>query len=177
MIRYFTIYGERCSGTNYLQHAMLENFQLTYTSKYGWKHFFGFYDFTQEEKDEPLIENTLFIGIVRDPLYWLNSFSEKLHHIPTSNRQSIYSFLWNEHYSVSDHTNAEIMEDHHIYTHQRYKNIFELRSIKNRFLIEDMPTRVKHYLLIRYEDLTNHYEKVLNFFYIKFHLIKKKKNM
>ena len=38
-IRYFTILGERCSGTHFLQHAILQNFHLSYVK--GEKHFFG----------------------------------------------------------------------------------------------------------------------------------------
>ena len=50
MIKYFTIYGERCSGTNFLFHAIKENFELEFTSEFGEKHFFGFHDYTNSEK-------------------------------------------------------------------------------------------------------------------------------
>ena len=33
-IKYFTIYGERCSGTNFLESAIKENFELEITWKY-----------------------------------------------------------------------------------------------------------------------------------------------
>ena len=36
-----------------------------------------------------------------------------------------------------------------------------------------MPKKVKNYLLIRYEDIRDFYEKVLEYFFIKFNLIKK----
>ena len=41
-IKNFTIFGERCSGTNYVQQLILKNFDTEITWKYGWKHFFGF---------------------------------------------------------------------------------------------------------------------------------------
>ena len=44
MIKKFTIYGERCSGTNYLQNLVNDNFEIELTWEYGWKHFFGFQD-------------------------------------------------------------------------------------------------------------------------------------
>jgi hypothetical protein len=45
MIKKFTIMGERCSGTNFLEQIILSNFHINITWEYGWKHFFGFYDF------------------------------------------------------------------------------------------------------------------------------------
>ena len=35
----FTIYGERHSGTNFLQKVICENFRLKITWDFGWKHF------------------------------------------------------------------------------------------------------------------------------------------
>jgi len=170
MIKYFTIYGERCSGTNFLMNAILKNFELEYTIKYSFKHFFGFYDFDSFESNED--NETLFIGIIREPISWVDSFYKKLHHIPIENKKNIKTFLFNEFYSIYDDT-TEIIEDRHIITKERYKNIFELRKVKNNFLINDMPKKVKNYLLIRYEDIRDNYEKVLDYFHIKFNLKKK----
>lgn len=39
MIKKVTIYGERCSGTNYLEELLTENFDVTLVWDYGWKHF------------------------------------------------------------------------------------------------------------------------------------------
>ena len=44
-----------------------------------------------------------------------------------------------------------------IYTKMRYKNIFELQ-----FLINDMPNKVKNYILIRHEDLLDDFENTMN---------------
>lgn len=172
MIKYFTIYGERCSGTNFLMHAIKENFELEYTTKYAWKHFFGNYNFEKNDEEN----NTLFIGIIRDPIEWIDSFYKKLHHIPVNNKKNIYTFLFNTFYSIYEDTKTEIMEDRHIKTNNRYKNIFELRDIKNNYLINDMKLNVQNYLLIRYEDLRDNYDIVLNFFKNKFNLIQKYDN-
>ena len=43
MIKKVTIYGERCSETNYLEQLLINNFDIDITWKYGWKHFFGFH--------------------------------------------------------------------------------------------------------------------------------------
>jgi hypothetical protein len=170
MVHKFTIFGERCSGTNFLKYSILQNFHIEFTEKYGHKHFFGYYSF-QNNKEE---DNTLFIGIVRDPIEWIDSFYKKLHHIPPENRVDINTFLFNPFYSIDSlENNVEIMKDRHITSGDRYKNIFELRDVKTHFLVNEMPKKVKHYLFIRYEDLRDHYEKVLNFFHIKFKLIRK----
>ena len=44
MIKKYTIYGERCCGTKYLQELITKNFNTPITWEYGWKHFFGFQD-------------------------------------------------------------------------------------------------------------------------------------
>tara|TARA_B110000027_G_C16122057_1_gene303744 strand:+ start:2092 stop:2340 length:249 start_codon:yes stop_codon:yes gene_type:complete len=61
-IQKITIYGERCSGTNYLETLLAKNFHdYKLTWKYGWKHFFGHQNL--ENSDD-----TLFICIVRNPV-------------------------------------------------------------------------------------------------------------
>lgn len=169
MIKYFTIYGERCSGTNFLMNAILNNFELEYTTKYSQKHFFGLYEFDNSCD----YNETLFIGIIRNPISWIDSFYKEKHHIPYENRSTIITFLFNEFYSIYEDTNIEIIEDRNIITQNRYKNIFEMRRVKNNFLITDMPKKVKNYILIRYEDIRDNYETILEYFNIKFNLKKK----
>ena len=59
MIKQFAILGERCSGTNFLYGAMIENFKLSFNYNFTNKHFFGF-----EKYDNS--DDTIFIGIVRE---------------------------------------------------------------------------------------------------------------
>lgn len=169
MIKYFTIYGERCSGTNFLLHALEDNFELEFSCIYAWKHFFGHYQFNMSNEEN----ETLFIGIIRNPIDWIDSFYNKMHHIPIENRKNISAFLFNPFYSVYENSSKEIMEDRNILTQDRYKNIFQLRYIKNNYLINEMPKLVKNYLLIRYEDLRDNYNKVLEFIGKKFNLKRK----
>jgi nicotinamide riboside kinase len=171
-VKYFTVYGERCSGTNFLTSAIQENFNLKFTSKYTWKHFFGHYKFKNNEEED----NTLFIGIVRNPITWIDSFYKKPHHVPNENTVNIRTFIYNKFYSIyEDEYNKEIMEDRNILTNERYNNIFELRYVKNNYLIKEMKKNVKNYLLIRYEDLRDNYNSVLEFLEKKFHLERKYK--
>ena len=115
--RKFIILGERCSGTNFLEEALTQNFDITYTSEYGNKHFFCNNNYTTASED------TIFIGIVRNPIYWLNSFSKELHHIPSINKP-LRNFLFNEFYSVFDEQqNKKPMMDFNNFLNN-FKSIF-----------------------------------------------------
>jgi hypothetical protein len=170
-INKFVILGERCSGTNFVEESIKQNFHINYTTEYGNKHFFCFNDYTKRNNDD-----TLFIGIIRNPIYWLNSFSKELHHIPNVNK-NIRSFLFNEFYSILDtqpiknknvfsfttFKNNETVNpsDLNYTTGKKYKNIFELRKLKNFYLTNIIQTKVKHYILIHYEDLLYNYDDTL----------------
>jgi hypothetical protein len=56
---------------------------------------------------------------------------------------------------------------------KKYKNIFELRRVKNNFLTNVMPNKVDNYILINYEDLLYNYNKTLQLIKDKFNLIQK----
>ena len=154
MIIKYTIYGERCSGTNYLEKLMKINFDVEITWSYGWKHFFGFNDLSNSD-------DVLFIGIVRNLCDWVNSFYREKHHLKPEITKDHNSFLNNTFYSFHD-DNTEIMQDRNIETNERYKNIFELRHVKNKFLIETMPKLVKNYCIITYDDLLNNFSDVMD---------------
>jgi hypothetical protein len=55
----------------------------------------------------------------------------------------------------------EIMEDRHWKTKERYKNIFELRYWKNKYMMEELPKKHVHYYLLKYEDLRDNYIETL----------------
>ena len=176
----FAILGERCSGTNFLEETITSNFNLKYTAEYGNKHFFCYNDYYKNSN------NTLFIGIIRNPIYWINSFSRALHHVPEINRRSLNNFLFNEFYSVEDEINIQNTnkkyytykyeinkKDLNYITNNKYKNIFELRKVKNDFLLNVIPKKVKNYILINYEDLLFNYTYVLKNIKKKFNLQQK----
>ena len=186
--RKFVILGERCSGTNFLEEALTQNFDITYTSEYGNKHFFCW------NKYDSANEDTIFIGIIRNPIYWLNSFSKELHHMPSINK-GLQNFLFNEFYSVLDEQKNKLSmlnlgnnfnynnynnyteivnpKDLNYLTGNKYKNIFEMRKLKNYFLTNIMPRKVKNYVWVNYENLLYNYEATLNDIQTKFALVKK----
>ena len=171
----FVIYGERDSGTNYLEtlltgksyhlHHHVAAFDIPilnsslcgqdYTNPYGAKHFFGYCDHNINNEGY----STIFIGIVRNRYDWIMGLSRTLHHIPPENHD-IIGFLTNEWYSI-DHDKksptygTEKYRDRDFDTGLRYKNIFAMRSKKLRYLYHTMPTIAKNYEFIKYEDLCN----------------------
>lgn len=167
MISNIKIYGERCSGTNYLEVLILKNFKVNLTQEYGFKHFFGFQDLKNSD-------NTLFICIVRHYHSWINSFYKKQWHLSPEQRRSKKNFLYSEHWSYYDDSRnhgtnygKEILEDRNIYNHQRYRNIIELRSMKIKWILETLPQKVKHYMIIRYEDLIKNFDYTMYNIHLK----------
>lgn len=161
MISNVKIYGERCSGTNYLEILIRKNFKVEIINQYGFKHFFGFHNLENSD-------NTLFICIIRDPYSWLNSLYEKKWHLSPVQRMNKEQFLYKEHWSYFDdpkhhgkNYGKEIMEDRHIYTKNRYKNILELRYTKLEWMLYSLPKFVKHSIILRYEDLLNNFEHTM----------------
>ena len=90
-IKKFTIYGERCSGTTFLENAIKENFDLEITWAYGWKHFFGFSNY--ENSDD-----VLFIGINRKFYDYANSLFKSQYHLPENMKNENIIFI-NQHVS------------------------------------------------------------------------------
>jgi hypothetical protein len=163
--KYFTIFGERCSGTTYLEKLILANFDIDITWVHAWKHFFGYNAFA------PIADDTLFIGIIRNEIDWLNSFYREKHHVPTI-LHKLPDFLFNEFYSVDD--NGEIiLEQFNCHTLNKYSNIFNMRRIKNEYLTTIMPQKVKNYMLLDYDDLCANYCSVLDTIQKKFNLTPK----
>jgi len=154
MIKKYTIYGERCSGTNYLEQLMNHNFDIEITWDYGWKHFFGFNNLSNSD-------DVLFIGIIRNLCDWVNSLYREKHHFAPNLTKNVDSFLNSTFYSVDEKGN-EIIIDRHIKTKKRYKNIFELRQVKNHFLLETMPKLVKNYCIITHDSLLNNFVNIMN---------------
>mgnify|MGYP000664746649 FL=1 len=68
---------------------------------------------------------------------------------------------------------VDIVQDYHIKEKRRYKNIFELRNTKNKYLLDVIPKVVQHYVHIRYEDLRDNYQETLKMISDKFNLNKK----
>jgi hypothetical protein len=177
MVNRFTILGERCSGTNYLQNLLEKNFNIPYTKEFGDKHFRIFNQSNYIDSD-----SCLFVGIIRDAHSWVNSLYETPWHIAPKCLVSKFDFLNTEFYScnpviindkqyhftidletrlpISDVGNRNI-HDLNMFTNKKFKNIFECRNIKTKYLIELMQFKVKNYILITYDQIKNNPSEAL----------------
>lgn len=176
MINKYTIYGERCSGTNYLEDIISKNFNVEITWKYGWKHFFG-HNITDKtdnlEADIKNADDVLFICIVRGIIPWINSFYKTPHHVNDEIKEDFDKFIsdeiytphWTRKFNKEDIVPNKLLnyiEDRNFNTGNRYNNIFELRYNKIMYMTNTLPKIAKNYIFIRYEDLINNFDKVMN---------------
>ena len=104
----------------------------------------------------------MFICIIRDPFTWVNSFYKNQHHLPKDTYNCIDEFINKTIYSIHNDGQNEVMEDRNIFTKERYKNIFELRYTKLKYMTEVLPQKVKHCIFICYEDLLDDFENTMN---------------
>lgn len=159
-IKNFTIYGERHSGTKWIEEVISRRFDLPVTYEYGWKHFFGFCDFAKLNK----AKNTLFICVVRNIYHWFLAMQKEPHHLPMSS--NIADIIpWKS--IVND---KEILEDRNWIDGIQYKNIFEMREYKILFQYFCLHFLVDNYVFIRYEDFINHNNSILDTISEKFNM-------
>lgn len=164
-IRKVQIFGERCSGTNYLDNLMHINFNVT-TIKH---HFFGHHKLLNKNtKGSNLYPKILFICIVRNPVDWINSLYRQKHLLPKELCTND-CFLNDKFYSVStiiDNVRKEykenlIKDDLSIYTGDKYENIFDLRYTKLKFIITHVKKIVKNFIFVRHEDFLENFDETM----------------
>jgi len=98
---------------------------------------------------------------VRNPIQWIAAYHNNPFNV-TQNNRTWQNFLNNEWLSI-DSRKKEIIADRNINNpKKRYKNIFELRSVKTKYLYEQLPCICRNYVFLTYENLTNNYLNVLN---------------
>lgn len=164
----FVIYGERHSGTNFLEQCFRNRFGLSKTDYFGNKHFFGW------TKPELITHHksslhTLFIGIVRNPYDWIMAMINSPHHIEYARLGNIPHFLTSEWYSTHL-TGQEILIDRNFITKLRYKNIFDMRTTKYKYLSQIMPIIAHNYILLSYDSWLKNYHNYLNIISNRFNL-------
>lgn len=171
-IERFTIFAERCSGTNFLAHAMMNNFDIPLTWDFGYKHFFGHNSYEGQE-------NCLFLCIVRNPLDWFNSMYRTPHHFRFEMRHHRNNFLnlpvisYERVTPTHEIKDKEILQDRNMHTGEHYKNIFELRTVKFDYLINILPRLVDNCHIVTLGELQRYYKNELGDITAKFGLNKK----
>ena len=76
----FTLYGERHSGTNLLQHLVEQNFRVDVRFQWGWKHFW-LANASEPRAPEPDADVAVAVSL-REVSAWLASMHRKPHHSP-----------------------------------------------------------------------------------------------
>lgn len=159
MINQYVIYGERHSGTKFLEKLLTNNFHLTKATGFGHKHFFRPDYIFNSSRDA--LQQTLFLCIVRNPYDWIMACHKLRYHCNISGAAKIYNFISKEWSSREEFVGPEILADRHMYADRRYKNIFEMRWAKNNYLINILPIYVYNYIFLRYEDfLIDSFQKI-----------------
>lgn len=141
------IYGERCSGTNWLKELVDNNFVVNsgvWHDKYGWKHWFITNETFKKISED---KNTLFLVIFRNPYTWINSLHNNPHHLHDALNLSLDGFISKEpltSYHGTLRNKGGVIEES--------KNVFKLRSekITNFLKLKEYTDNV---VFIKYEDL------------------------
>ena len=167
MTQHVVLFGERCSGTKYLQKIMETNFVCDFSNQPTHKHFFGHQDLRP-------YRNSLFVCVVRAPVPWLNSFYRNPWHLLLQNARPSPAFLRAPVRSYQQGRSSggalqqtgnisagEIMEDREIGTQRPYRSVLALRNRKLRYMLDDLPLQAPRVIVVRYEDLLHSFDNVL----------------
>lgn len=158
-IRNINIFGERCSGTNYLEQLIKSNLEtIQLSSAYGYKHFFPQKEITGLKKD-------IFIIIYRDPFNWLRSFyrnpwhvAPELQNMPFSDFiRNEWKCVWDKHSGKSEGDElygTEMLFERDPATGERFGNILKMRSAKVA-AFETIREKTPYTYYMKYEDLNS----------------------
>lgn len=152
VIKNFTIYGERHSGTNWTEKLINKTFHIPITWDYDHKHFFGCCSWNKLNR----ANNTLFIGIVRNIYNWIGGMKKIPYHLASNALLDIKP--WQSTKGLLPHHSYC---DSHWYTKEKYKDIFDMRHHKIQFIYLYMPYLVNNYIFIRYEDLIKYTYEIM----------------
>jgi hypothetical protein len=154
-LRRLQIFGERCSGTNYVAQLLRRNLGLEPTDAHGWKH--GWLD-----RVEGPAADTLFVVVHRDPFDWLRSLHRMpWHAAPALQGLPFAQFVrtpwwceWGQHMDLEPQDprrGTEMLHERDPDTGRRFDHVLALRTAKHRAW-EALAGRVQHVAALRYED-------------------------
>ena len=189
-IELFSILGERCSGTSYLQRLIEGNFDANSTDDYHYRHFFGFEQVKFPYKKAQCV---LFVGVVRAPVAWLDCFYKYQWQLDQWQYPDWPSFLSNPirsyRESEMNYTLSLLAEEQraaardemleHPLFHDRnfvdpqlanWQDVFELRRVKAAYMTGKFRSKVKNYVMVRLEDLQTHYKQFLHILQLWFNV-------
>ncbi len=158
------IFGERSSGTNYLERLIEANLlDAVLTREYGFKHCFQ-----RKGLRKPIDEECNFVIIYRNPYNWLRSLHRVPHHAPEMlgktfsdfiRHQPWRTYLGEEWFSRNPYERNSIIKPANL--REEYRNVIDLRTSKIR-LFESFKNASSRIEYLRYEDLRDNPEVCLN---------------
>lgn len=166
------IYGERCTGTNFLESLVRNNIKHIDNnfSHYGAKHFPCWFDYPFDANHYQLPEylhtlagsdDCLFIVIFRDPYDWLRSFHKKPYHSTKNLHKISFSEFIRTPWTVRTNFLKQLaLLESNPATGLPFENAMKLRTARNQNLlrIKDLAANVYY---ITYETLAKSPKKVL----------------
>lgn len=151
------IYGERCSGTNWVAQLCRRNFPgLRPGDDFGWKH--GWI-----QGDVEQARDCLFVVVHRDPFDWLRSLHRQPWHTAAALRDVPFAHFireawhceWGRDMDLPDgdpRIGTEMLHERDPRTGARFANAMRLRTAKHRAW-DTLRGRVAHLEFVRYEDV------------------------
>lgn len=172
-IKKLFVISERCSGSNYINCLVLQNFEVK-DERLGQKHFPPWYDLPEmmyrgnsQYYTFAGTEDFLFIIIFRNPYDWVRSIHQKPFHAHSSLVDVPFSKFIRTPWKLSPH-NKTAQEQHTLnhlvdrnpVTGSPFDNVLKLRTakIKNMLQILDRAPNVYY---INYETVRDHPQEVL----------------
>ena len=183
-IKNFTIFGERNSGTTYLQHILEYQLKIPFTDKYGHKHRYiknlyprGEANSTTDnlcivDVDNIEADNTLFIVCVRNPIDWVVKTYQRPHMFRNIDKSSLYNFTIHKYLCYHKHQpyyykiNPEVTHPH-LYFIEQADDLIKLRNMKYKHFYK-LTKKVKHSYIVRLEHFKDDIEGLIK----KYNLIK-----
>ena len=164
-MRYVQIFGERCSGTNYLEALVRKNYpEVEPTTAFGGKHWFirgheprGRANATTDHQCGRSLDDsddTLFLVIHRNPFDWVRSIQATPYHAWTHDSLPLAEFIrkpWVSSEVAAVNPTWDLREDGYYFIEEA-ANVLALRTMKLQHFL-GLGNVVPHVAQIRYEDL------------------------
>ncbi len=164
-IRHVQIFGERCSGTNFLRSLVSDMFRgVQMTKAFGGKHWYirdhqprGRPNETTDQQCVRRLDDsadTLFLVIHRNPYDWLRSLQRTPYHAWTHDSLPLQEFVTKPWVSseVSQVNPTWSIRDDGYYFIEEAANVLELRALKLRHLL-GLEGVVPNVAFVRYDHL------------------------
>ncbi|RJE86491.1 hypothetical protein D3P04_07130 [Paracoccus onubensis] len=157
----YQVFGERCSGTNYLDQILNENFKIKAVHHYGWKHGFP--------TMPGIWRQSLCVVITRAPFDWLRRFYRTPYEMdPNMSELGFSEWIRSPWHSICrpriqgwekwgmqfipNLGRHPLQLDRHPIEGRAFSSVCEMRTLKYRAWF-GLKNRASNFLFIRYEDL------------------------